>query len=94
MTVEDDASPVGREEGLFLWKVFLTQRFVQGKDGDFKYSDVDENDEYDILERQETEQAWFEDEAPGWISNDEDETEGYHVKSVASIHGETGIQDF
>ncbi|KAK2067343.1 hypothetical protein P8C59_001093 [Phyllachora maydis] len=71
--------PGSREEGRARWEAFLRHRFVHGADDDFAYAAVDENDEYDVLERRDREDAWFEDEEARWTS---------------TVQGETGIQDY
>lgn len=82
---EDDEVPRSKEEGLERWKFEMTLKFLIGEDQDFDYKAVDENDEWDTVERREIEERWFEDEEPEWIA---DENEGV-------LHGgETGIQDF
>ncbi|KAH6628735.1 coiled-coil domain-containing protein-domain-containing protein [Chaetomium tenue] len=57
--------PKTRAEGRAQWEEFLRDRFVRGEDADFDYAPVDADDEYDVLEREEREEAWFEDEDPG-----------------------------
>jgi hypothetical protein len=48
--------------------------------------EVDESDEWDIIESKEEEERWFEDEEPEWVEEAD--------PSVETIGGETGIQDF
>lgn len=80
-----------REEGQEQWHAFLRERFVRGGDEDFDYAGlVDNDDELDILERMEEEEAWFDEEEPGWAS-DGDEGGG---KVERVLEGETGVQDF
>ncbi|KAI0385089.1 coiled-coil domain-containing protein-domain-containing protein [Hypomontagnella monticulosa] len=88
--------PETREEGRERWDDFLRRRFVLGRDDDFDYRAVDENDELDVLERREQEDAWFDDEDPGWASDAaEDQGGGGGGKSgEKKLEGETGIQDF
>ncbi|KAH7308549.1 coiled-coil domain-containing protein [Stachybotrys elegans] len=76
------SSAANKEQGQELWREFLTQRFVDGKDDDFDYALVDGNEDYDQVERQEAQDAWFEDEKPEW------EADGRERQ------GETGVQDF
>ncbi|KAK4239477.1 coiled-coil domain-containing protein-domain-containing protein [Achaetomium macrosporum] len=83
--------PKTKEEGRMKWEEFLRDRFIRGEDDDFDYSRVDEDDEYDVLEREEREEAWFESEDPGWATSDDDEGDG---KTEKMLQGETGIQDF
>ncbi|KAI0008337.1 coiled-coil domain-containing protein-domain-containing protein [Xylariaceae sp. FL0662B] len=54
------------EEGRARWRDFLRRRFVLGRDEDFDYAPVDEDDALDVLERREQEDAWFDDEEPAW----------------------------
>ncbi|KUJ09244.1 uncharacterized protein LY89DRAFT_281505 [Mollisia scopiformis] len=82
---EEDEVPKNKEEGLERWKFVMTLKFLSGEDQDFDYTTVDENDEWDAVERRESEERWFDDEEPEWVA---DESEG-------PLHGgETGIQDF
>ena len=82
---DNGIDPVTKEEGRELWNEFLTERFVRGDDPDFDYSKVDDNEGFDAMERQDEQDAWFDEEEPAWASNDGDEK---------MLHGETGIQDF
>lgn len=82
---EEDEVPRSKEEGFERWKFEMTLRFLAGEDQDFDYKTVDESDEWDVVERMEREEKWFDDEEPEWIA---DENEGV-------LHGgETGIQDY
>ncbi|AEO61079.1 hypothetical protein MYCTH_38152 [Thermothelomyces thermophilus ATCC 42464] len=82
--------PRTREEGRAQWEEYLRDRFIRGEDDDFDYSLVDDNEEYDVFERVDREEAWFEDEEPQWATSDE---EGGGGKEKI-LQGETGIQDF
>jgi len=62
----------------------MTIRFLNGEDEDFDYEEVDKNGEWDLIERKEEEDRWFDEEEPEWDGKDAEE-----VKS-----GETGIQDY
>lgn len=86
---EEDEVPKSKEEGLERWKFEMTLRFLRGGDGDFEYRDVDESEEWDVVEGREEEEKWFEDEEPEWIDEGEDDGKGKTGPS-----GETGIQDF
>lgn len=79
---DPDEIPKDKEEGLSRWKDEMTIRFLRGEDNDFSYTEVDENDEWDVIEKMEEEDRWFEDEEPHWIGGEGDR------------QGETGIQDF
>ncbi|KAI1457299.1 coiled-coil domain-containing protein-domain-containing protein [Annulohypoxylon moriforme] len=84
--------PETKEEGRERWNDFLRRRFVLGRDDDFDYQIADENDDLDVMERREQEDAWFDDEDPGWASDPaENQGGGDGGKTLA---GETGIQDF
>lgn len=72
-----------------LWRSFLEAMFVHGQDGDFNYSLVDENDDYDTLARRDAEDAWFEAEEPSWSLDVEGGT-----RTSRELDGETGVQDF
>ncbi|OTB01847.1 hypothetical protein M426DRAFT_323197 [Hypoxylon sp. CI-4A] len=85
--------PETREEGRERWDDFLRRRFVLGRDDDFDYRTVDENDDLDALERREQEDAWFDDEDPDWAS-DSAEDQGGGARLERMLEGETGIQDF
>ncbi|KAI1806866.1 coiled-coil domain-containing protein-domain-containing protein [Daldinia bambusicola] len=101
--------PETREEGRERWDEFLRRRFVLGRDEDFDYAAVDENDELDVLERRELEDAWFDDEDPGWASDGVEGRGGAEGGMGGQggsgggdggriggkrLEGETGIQDF
>ncbi|KAM7201436.1 Coiled-coil domain containing protein (DUF2052) domain containing protein [Naviculisporaceae sp. PSN 640] len=101
--VEEDilgAPPVTtREEGLEMWVTFLRERFIRGGDEDFEYDTVDNDDEYDVLERRDQEEAWYDDEEPGWASDDGDSPhngDGGNARRRVErvLEGETGIQDY
>lgn len=98
--------PHTRAEGREQWEAYLRDRFIRGEDGDFDdYARVDVDDEYDELEREAREEAWFEEEEAAWetVGGDEDEDgggggggggvgEGGGRERV--LEGETGVQDF
>jgi hypothetical protein len=93
--------PKTREEGRAQWVEFLRDRFIRGEDEDFDYAAVDGDEGYDVLEREDREEAWFEEEEPEWASDgdgssDEGEGEGgrHGGKAERVLKGETGIQDF
>ena len=79
---DPDDIPRNKEEGMDRWKDEMTMRFLNGKDKDFPYNEVDENDEWDMFENREAEDRWFDDEKPEWTA------------SKHTSEGETGIQDF
>lgn len=81
-----------REEGRGRWNDFLRRRFVLGRDEDFDYRPVDENDDYDALERREEEDRWFNEEDPAWAS--EAEASGAGEMPGGRLEGQTGVQDF
>lgn len=88
-----------REEGLEMWETFLRERFIRGGDEDFEYATVDDDDEYDVLERQDQEEAWYDDEEPEWASDDDGSPRnGGRVNGRERVErmleGETGIQDY
>ncbi|RYP27613.1 hypothetical protein DL767_007618 [Monosporascus sp. MG133] len=89
---EGTPGPETREEGRRRWDEFLRRRFVLGRDEDFDYRPVDENDDYDALERREEEDRWFNDEEPGWVSEAVDAAAP--GTNGRRLEGETGIQDF
>ena len=80
---DEDEVPQSKEEGLDRWKEAMTLRFLQGKDEDFEYAEVDGSEEWDVVERRDAEEKWFEDEEPQWAADE------HKVKE-----SETGIQDF
>jgi hypothetical protein len=82
---DEDEIPLTKEEGMERWQEAMTMRFLQGKDLDFPYEEVDESEEWDVIERQDAEEQWFEDQEPEWVGDDVRDNEK---------HGETGIQDF
>ncbi|KAF3000029.1 hypothetical protein E8E14_005879 [Neopestalotiopsis sp. 37M] len=84
------AEPDTKEEGRERWNNFLRERFTSGRDEDFDYDTVDADDSLDVLERRDEEEAWFNDEAPGWASDGGDDS----MTGNKQLQGETGIQDF
>lgn len=95
--------PESKDEGRARWDNFLRRRFVLGRDEDFDYRLVDENDDLDALERRELEDAWFDDEDPDWAV-DSPFVADHHLQEGGGgrvdggggkrLVGETGIQDF
>ncbi|SPO03743.1 uncharacterized protein DNG_06426 [Cephalotrichum gorgonifer] len=83
---DNGVDPMTKEEGRELWNEFITDRFVKGEDPDFDYSKVDDDDDLDTMERQDAQDAWFDDEEPTWAVD--------AVSGAKAPHGETGIQDF
>ncbi|KAK4102809.1 hypothetical protein N658DRAFT_485044 [Parathielavia hyrcaniae] len=68
LSAELAAPPRTRNEGRAQWEAYLRDRFIRGEDGDFGgYALVDGDDGYDVLEWEEREEAWFEEEDPGWV---------------------------
>lgn len=103
-------APTTREEGRERWEAFVRDRFVAGRDDEFEYRAVDEDDDLDVLERMDLEEAWFDDETPDWASGageggrggeqvaevevEEEEEVGRGARPERILHGETGVQDF
>ncbi|CAJ2503426.1 Uu.00g108200.m01.CDS01 [Anthostomella pinea] len=81
--------PSTQQEGRERWADFLRRRFVLGRDEDFDYRHVDEDDDYDVLERREREDEWFDYEEPAWAGGEEEGEE-----ERRRLRGETGVQDF
>ncbi|KJR89685.1 uncharacterized protein SPSK_06599 [Sporothrix schenckii 1099-18] len=84
-----DVAP--RDAALRRWHTFVRNWFVDGGaalDDGFDYAAVDDDSEYDALARADAEAAWFDEESPGWASDEE----GDGKKKEKT--GETGIQDF
>ncbi|KFA47512.1 hypothetical protein S40293_02168 [Stachybotrys chartarum IBT 40293] len=77
-----DQPAADRAQGQQLWRVFLSERFILGDDEDFDYTTVDGNEEYDMMERQDEEEKWYDEEEPGWEAG------------ASSRYSETGVQDF
>ncbi|KAI1379058.1 coiled-coil domain-containing protein-domain-containing protein [Hypoxylon crocopeplum] len=94
--------PETKDEGRERWIDFLRRRFVLGRDDDFEYRAVDENDDLDVMERREQEDAWFDDEDPDWASDAVEDQGGGggdgggggKALGKKRLEGETGIQDF
>ena len=97
---EDVPPPKTKEEGLTQWEDFLRERFIRGEDEDFDYGLVDGEEEFDALERTEREEAWFDEESPGWVGDGDGDGDGEDVDMERDrrvervLVGETGIQDF
>lgn len=68
--------PETKTEGHAQWTHFLRERFIRGGDEDFEYGAVDRDDELDVVERVEREEAWFDEESPGWDLGEEEEGGG------------------
>lgn len=83
---DNGVEPVTKQEGRELWNEYLTERFVRGEDSDFDYSKVDSDENLDNMERQDQQDAWFDDEEAAWASDS--------GTDARALHGETGIQDF
>ncbi|KAI1080521.1 coiled-coil domain-containing protein-domain-containing protein [Whalleya microplaca] len=83
--------PESKDEGRERWEGFLRRRFVLGRDEDFEYAPVDENDDLDVIERREQEDAWFDDEEPAW---DGSKATDSGRPAEGTLEGETGVQDF
>ncbi|KAK3372040.1 coiled-coil domain-containing protein-domain-containing protein [Podospora didyma] len=91
-----------KEGGREQWEAYLRDRFIRGEDDDFEYSLVDNDDDFDVLERQDEEEAWFDADDPNWASDeadssrpgssDQDQNSKGPVERI--LNGETGIQDF
>ena len=82
---DEDEVPKNKEEGMERWREAMTLRFLKGRDTDFSYKEVDENDEWDVIEREDAEEHWFDEEEPEWADDSPDDKEK---------RGETGVQDF
>ncbi|RDL41571.1 uncharacterized protein BP5553_01550 [Venustampulla echinocandica] len=67
---EEVDSPRTKEEGFERWKFEMTIRFLKGEDPDFDYRAIDETEEWDVIERKEEEERWFEDEEPSWVEGE------------------------
>ena len=74
-------------EGRKRWEDFVRERFVRGRDEDFDYAAVDNDESYDILERADQEDRWFDEEEPEWADEGDEKVE-------RPLEGETGVQDF
>ena len=99
LNAELTAPPKTRDEGRAQWEEFLRDRFIRGEDEEFEYLAVDEDDEFDVLERVDREEAWFEDEEPRWASTSSGDEGGGGGDMGGGgrervLMGETGVQDF
>lgn len=92
------ASLPPRDAARRRWLAFLRDWFVGGGAGDddgFDYAAVDDDSDYDALARADAEEAWFDQQSPGWVSEGGGEGgTGGHGGEGAGLEGETGIQDF
>ncbi|KAK4443719.1 coiled-coil domain-containing protein-domain-containing protein [Podospora aff. communis PSN243] len=93
VSVDDLPPPKTKSQGREQWEAFLRERFVRGEDEDFEYVRVDMEEEYDVLERTEREEAWFDEETPEWVGEDGEEG-GKGERPERILTGETGVQDF
>ncbi|KAG6001632.1 hypothetical protein E4U21_003987 [Claviceps maximensis] len=80
---EGKQSPTTKDRGRALWREYLRERFIHGGDGDFRYGDVDDDDDLDGDARREAEERWFDDEEERWV-----------VVGGGEREGETGVQDY
>ncbi|KAL5598344.1 hypothetical protein BROUX41_003597 [Berkeleyomyces rouxiae] len=92
ISASTSASVLPKDRALHLWHDFLRTRFVHGHDTDFDYAQVDADEALDDLARQDAEDAWFDDEEPGFVSDGDDD--GRATDADRRRRGETGIQDF
>ncbi|KAJ4017980.1 hypothetical protein NW752_001890 [Fusarium irregulare] len=77
-----------KAHGMLLWHAFLQERFVHGLDDDFDYTPVDADEDLDTMLRRDAQDAWFDDEEPSWVHEDEPSLQ------ANTRQGETGVQDF
>ncbi|KAG5749607.1 hypothetical protein H9Q72_004295 [Fusarium xylarioides] len=77
-----------KAHGLLLWHAFLEERFVHGLDEDFDYKPVDADEDLDTMIRRDAQDAWFDDEEPSWVDENESSAQ------LPTRQGETGVQDF
>ncbi|EPE04080.1 coiled-coil domain-containing protein [Ophiostoma piceae UAMH 11346] len=84
-TEDDEGTPA--EVARRRWYVYVREWFVRGaaeEDG-FDYTTVDEDSEYDTLARADEQDAWFDEEEPGWAESEAGGRE---------LTGQTGVQDY
>ncbi|KAI0017878.1 hypothetical protein F4780DRAFT_781874 [Xylariomycetidae sp. FL0641] len=75
------------------WRAFLRRRFVLGRDDDFDYRAVDRDPALDAVERREQEDAWIENEEPGWASEDgEGQGESETLDEEEEVGGDGGAE--
>ena len=88
VAVQGDDEELSKEEAYERWYVVMERRFLEGKDEDFDYGVVDENEEYDDkrAEERDAEEEWFDEEEPRSVSGAGD------VKVV--LECQTGVQDY
>lgn len=99
-----DAQAEDGPHGMLLWRAFLEDRFVAGRDGEFgagAYAAVDGDEGLDEMARRDEEDGWFESEEPRWAGvgagagvGERGEEEGEEGEEERELKGETGIQDF
>jgi len=85
--IEEDINeiPETRDEGREMWREHMAARFVQGRDTDFDYEQVDANDEYDdrALQEEAAEERYFAAESPDNVLDEQ-----------RPLEGESGVQDY
>jgi len=85
--IEEDINeiPETKDEGREMWREHMAARFVQGRDTDFDYEQVDANDEYDdrALQEEAAEERYFAAESPDNVLNEQ-----------KPLEGESGVQDY
>ncbi|KAK3182166.1 hypothetical protein K4F52_006535 [Lecanicillium sp. MT-2017a] len=82
-----DQEASDKEHGLELWRQFVADRFIRGRDDEFDYGLVDGRDDLDDGERRDAEDQWFDDEEPSWTATSEHDAR-------PQLSGETGVQDY
>ena len=83
--LEDWHTPTDKSQAWELWKRIMGQRFVNGRDDQFDYSCVDNNERLDmgVFATQDIQEKYFDQEAAKW-----------EVDDASQIIGQTGVQDF
>jgi len=85
--IEEDINeiPETKDEGREMWREHMAARFVQGRDTDFDYEQVDANDDYDdrALQEEAAEERYFAAESPDNVLDEQN-----------PLEGESGVQDY
>ncbi|KAL9058024.1 MAG: hypothetical protein Q9162_002016 [Coniocarpon cinnabarinum] len=80
----DVTEPKTKDEAWAIWVRVMSRRFIEGRDEQFDYNQVDEDADldYGLDEQRVADDTYFDAEDAAWeVSNDE-------------IQGQTGVQDF
>jgi hypothetical protein len=98
-----DEKPATKQQGYAAWQAYLRERFVMGRDEDFDYAKVDQNEDLDALADRDREEAYFDEQEPEWASDSDSDSFNGGINEAGQprkpkrervLLGETGLQDY